>query len=141
MKSQTKQTSTKVLKDGTWEDQYFSPKFLYERRERIILQVGRDKFTRYSLGELIGPYTSQSVSNLRKVLRRFKAGSIKRMAGKINLDMLLGGGGAGEATLDLWLRILNVKGVNPVDWLNTSLKILTVCAHSKRAYTKRRRSK
>ncbi|MEI6842936.1 MAG: hypothetical protein WCK48_00280 [bacterium] len=115
-------------------EDYLSPGFM-RKKERIVLTIGREEITYRMLGKLIGQFSPQAAWRLNMVLESFKSKkpkNIRDLALKIDLNDLLDVGGVGEATVELWLSILNAKGLDPVKWLDSNTKILTECQKRRR---------
>ena len=114
----------------------FSPSFL-EKRSRVVLKVGDSELVYRDMAKVLGAqHTSQAAARLNWILGHFRAKNVLDLAQRINMEHLLAYG-AGEAVFDLWCDWLDSEGGNSTRWMDTGLKILTLCEKYRRKRRKR----
>jgi hypothetical protein len=94
--------------------------------DEVILQIGRNKFTRRKLGKLECPAFG-AAKILDRNLARFRPRSIKEVAARINLGQFRRKG-VGQRTLALWLYLLESVEVDSMAWIKSDLKLSTICS-------------
>jgi hypothetical protein len=88
-----------------------------DRLPETVVQVGKDRFTRRDLVIKAGTANFFAAANLDRVLDVFKPKSVRELARRIDIHMLLKYEGIGDTAIMVWCSILDTKGVNVVAWL------------------------
>lgn len=88
-----------------------------DRLPETVVQVGRDQFTRHDLVVKAKTANFFAAASLDRVLNSFKPKSVRELARRIDLHMLLEYEGIGDTAIMVWCSILDAKGVSVNSWL------------------------
>lgn len=89
-----------------------------DRLPEVVITVGRDHFTRKDLVIEADSANFFAARNLDKALQHFEPKSVKEVAKRVDLFMLIDRGNIGDTAIMVWCRILKASGGNPDEWLD-----------------------
>jgi hypothetical protein len=92
--------------------------------DEIILEIGRDAFTRRDLTRLGIPFFRAAMI-LHNQLEGFRPKSVKELAGRVNLGQVYVQG-LGKRAMTVWFHVLEARGVDSMAWLNDEHKLSTI---------------
>ncbi|MBI3952514.1 MAG: hypothetical protein HY336_00995 [Candidatus Doudnabacteria bacterium] len=106
-------------------------KAFLDRLDEVILEIGKDTFTRRQLIDDLHCGNMSAAANLDWVLKRFEPRSIKELAARVDIEDLFSIKGVGEATVYVWMCAVEHAGRNPEEWLDREVKLTTLYANRK----------
>ena len=121
-----------------WRDRF--DKKLTNRGDKVILTIGRDKFTLRQMYESEF-WSPQGASRLNKGIVKLNPRSVKELARRATIDDLFDVPGIGPVAVLAFTHALDMVGIHPTEWLPAQNKVSTIYAKAKPAQRPKRKKK
>lgn len=114
-----------------WEEKV--GKSFLNHLDETILEIGKDQISRRDLVEKMRCGNFAAAVRLHHALQDFEPRSVRDIARRVCVADLFAIKGVGEATIYVWMCVLEHSSVNPTSWLDSEVKIPTLYSRRRRA--------
>ena len=132
-------SSNKPTMPGKWEARVGNT--FIRSLEEEILAIGETTFTLREVAQKIGP-NIRAARRLHLVVKslRLAPKDARDLARKMSFGQLIETKGVGVATIYVWMKVMEVSGLNPLQWLNRKGKEKISTMYAQQRKRKKRRA-